>query len=87
MSGIYQSGVGAGFFSLGVDEDGEGKSSEKVGSLWVGSGGGETEGRCRLEADREDDPDCKKVPIGIAQLNRLICSHSAGEVTVPSAKT
>lgn len=79
--------MGAGFFSLGVDEDGEGKSSEKVGSLWVGSGGGETEGRCRLEADREDDPDCKKVPIGIAQLNRLICSHSAGEVTVPSAKT
>jgi hypothetical protein len=53
----------------------------------VGSGGGDTAGRCRLEADGEDDPDCKKVPIGIAQLNRLICSHSAGEVTVPSAKT
>ena len=79
--------MGAGFFSLGVDEDGEGKSSQKVGSLWVGSGGGDTGDRCRLEADREDDPDCKKVPIGIAQLNRLICSHSAGEVTVPSAKT
>jgi hypothetical protein len=53
----------------------------------VGSDGGETEGCCGLEADREDDPDCKKVCIGIAQLNRLICSHSAGEVTVPSAKT
>ena len=47
--------MGAGFFSLGVDEDGEGKSSEKVGSLWVGSDGGDTAGRCRLEADGEDD--------------------------------
>jgi hypothetical protein len=53
----------------------------------VGSGGGDTAGRSGLEADGEDDRDCKKVPIGIAQLNRLICSHSAGEVTVPSAKT
>ena len=87
MSGIYQRGVRAGFFSLGVDGDGEEKSSEKVGSLWVGSGGGDTAGRSGLEADGEDDRDCKKVPIGIAQLNRLICSHSAGEVTVPSAKT